>query len=60
MTDQTALGPVKRVQIEATVIRVNGTVEHLGVVADSKWKRHDPRSWLSSRRIKQANKRSSV
>jgi hypothetical protein len=60
MTEQNAMGPVKRVQIEATVIRANGTVEHLGVVADSKWRWWHPRKRLSVRKIKRANNRSNL
>lgn len=48
---------VKQVTIEATVIRANGTVEPLGVVADSKWKRSDPRRLLAAARIRKANRK---
>jgi hypothetical protein len=49
MTDQQAFGPVKRVQLEAVIVRADGTREDLGVVADSKWKL--PR-WLNIRRAR--------
>ena len=55
MTDVSAKGPVKRVQIEATVIRADGTREDLGVVSDSKWRWWDPRKRLADRRIRKAN-----
>lgn len=56
--DQNAYGPVKQVQIMATVIRADGTVEELGVVSDSKWKWWSLRRRAAGRRIRQANKRS--
>ena len=52
-----APGPVKRVQIEAVVIRADGTRENLGVVSDSKWRWYDPRKWLAAKRIHKANAR---
>ena len=53
-----AKSAVKRVQIEATVIRADGTVEKLGTVSDSRWKwRFSPLKLISSWRIKQANSR---
>ena len=57
MSDLHAAGPVKRVQIEATVIRADGRVERLGVISDSKWRWWDPRRWSADRRIHQANER---
>ena len=51
-----AQGPIKQVQIEATVIRADGRVERLGVVSDSKWKWYSPRRWLARRRIERANR----
>lgn len=57
MTDQQAKGPVKRVQIEATVIRADGTRVELGRIADSSpwWNRFlKP---LADRRIRKANER---
>lgn len=33
-----AKSPVKQVQIEAVIIRADGSTEDLGVVSDSKWK----------------------
>jgi hypothetical protein len=58
MEDQTAPGPIKRVVIEAVVIRADGTRENLGVVADTakRW-RFGPGRFRSWRRIKQANAR---
>jgi hypothetical protein len=58
VTDVQGKGAVKRVVIEATVIRADGTREELGTVADSqkRW-RFGPgrlRAWW---RIKQANRR---
>jgi hypothetical protein len=52
-----APGPVKRIQLEATVIRADGRIEALGVISDSKWGRWDPRRWLANRRIRRANGR---
>ena len=57
MPDLAAPGPIKRVQIEAVVTRADGTVENLGVVSDSDWKRLDPRRLLAARRIRKANRR---
>lgn len=64
MPEQTAHGPVKRVYIEATVIRGSsgeygppGSVSTLGVISDSKWRWYDPRPRLSSWRIRKANMR---
>jgi hypothetical protein len=51
-----AKADVKQVTIEATVIRADGTVEPLGVVSDSSWKRADPRRLLAATRIRKANK----
>ena len=50
-----AKGPIKRVQIEATVIRADGTVEELGRIADSSsyWKLIGRR--FARRRIRKAN-----
>ncbi len=58
MTEATGKGPVKRIQIEATVIRADGRREELGVVADSarRW-RFGLGRWFSQRRIRQANRR---
>jgi hypothetical protein len=58
MNELGAEGKVKRVQIEATVIRANGEREQLGVVSDSakRW-RFGPgrlRAWWRTRR---ANKK---
>jgi hypothetical protein len=53
-----APGPVKRVQIEAVVIRADGTRIDLGRVADSsRWWRFGLGRLLASRRIKQTNGR---
>lgn len=57
MTEQTAMGPVKRVQIEAVVIRADGTCDELGVIADSsRWWNLVGRRF-ADRRIKRANAR---
>ncbi len=50
-------GKLKRVQIEAVVIRADGTRENLGVVSDSAWRRFDLRRWLAARRTRRANRR---
>lgn len=50
---------VKQVTIEATVIRADGTVEPLGVVSDSSWRRGDPRRLLAAARIRKANRKGS-
>jgi hypothetical protein len=53
-----ANGPVKRVQIEATIIRADGTVEKLGTITDSSWRwRFTPLRLLSRWRIHKANGR---
>jgi hypothetical protein len=56
--DFQAFGPVKRVQLEAVIVRADGTTEDLGVVADSakRW-RLGPGRLLSTLRIKRANRR---
>lgn len=57
MTALAGKGPIKRVQIEATVIRADGSVEELGRVADSS------RLWnfigrrFANHRIRRANAR---
>jgi hypothetical protein len=58
VTNQNARGPVKRVQLEAVVIRADGTREELGVIADSskRW-RFGLGRLLASRKIKKANAR---
>lgn len=58
MTEVTGKGTVKRVQIEAVVIRADGTREDLGVVSDSShlW-RFGPGRLLAWRRTNQANRR---
>jgi len=55
--EQAGKGPVKRVQIAATIIRADGTVEELGVIADSKWYWRLFGKRFSDRRIKRANAR---
>lgn len=47
---------VKRAQIEATVIRADGRIEHLGTISSSSllW-RLGARGWLARRRIRKAN-----
>jgi hypothetical protein len=66
MSDVEAKGPIKRVQIEAVIIRADGTREDLGVVADTakRW-RYGPgrvRAWMrtkkANRRMKDGNVRS--
>jgi len=58
MTNINATGSVKRTQIEATIIRADGTREELGVIADSsrRW-RFGPGRWFARRRIRRANAR---
>lgn len=53
MTEAQAHGPIKRIQIEATVIRADGTVEPLGLIADSKWRWWNPLGVVRSRRATQ-------
>jgi hypothetical protein len=61
MADVNARGPVKRVQIEMTVIRADGTVEELGRVADSsRWWRWGWGRRLAARRVRAANANRSV
>lgn len=53
-----AKGPVKRVQIEATIIRADGTRENLGTIADSaKHWTYGPGRLLARWRIHKANRR---
>lgn len=58
MAEVSGAGPVKRVQIEAVVIRADGTRENLGVVSDSSplWK-YGPGRLLARWRTQQANKK---
>lgn len=56
MTEATAHGPIKRVQIDAVVIRADGTRVPLGVISDSKWRFYDPRKYLAARRIRKLNR----
>jgi len=56
VTDTHAYGKVKRAQIEAVVVRADGTRHQLGVIADSKWGRVDPRRLASRLRIRRANR----
>lgn len=61
MTVLGAKSAVKQVQIEATVIRADGTVEKLGTISDSRWRwRFSPLRLISSWRIKQANNRAGM
>lgn len=61
MTTIGANGPVKRVQIEATIIRADGTIEKLGTISDSSWRwRFTPLRLISRFRILKANRRVSV
>lgn len=55
--NQQALAPIKRATIEATVIRADGTVEQLGVVSDSRWRKYSPARLRANRRIRRANRR---
>lgn len=59
--DSTAKSPVKRVQIQATVIRADGRIEELGTVSDSSrlW-RFGLGRWLANHRIRKANARIGV
>lgn len=58
MTEARAKGPIKRTQIEAVVIRADGTREDLGVVADSARRWHyGPGRLLAGWRIRRANRR---
>jgi hypothetical protein len=58
--DQVAQGAIKRVIIEAVVIRADGTVEPLGTVSDSSWKWYSPlgqyRKLKASRRTEALNR----
>jgi hypothetical protein len=55
--DQSAEGRVERVQIEAVVIRADGTKEPLGVVSDSAlhW-RYGPGRLMAALRTRRANR----
>lgn len=56
MTQMAGKGKLKRVVMEATIIRADGTVEELGAVADTRrWFRWGPGRWLANRRIRKAN-----
>ena len=58
MPEVSARGPLKRIQIEATVIRADGTVEPLGVISDSSWRwRYGPGRFLAWLRIRKSNRR---
>lgn len=57
-----AKGPVKQIQFEAVVIRADGSVENLGVIADSDWGGKikaffSKEARASRKRINEANKR---
>jgi len=58
MSEVSGKGPVKRIVVEAVVIRADGTREDLGVVADSqkRWRFGLGRA-RARRRIKRANRR---
>lgn len=45
-----------RGQLEAVVIRADGTREDLGTIADSNWHWYSPRYWLAKLRTKRANR----
>jgi hypothetical protein len=52
-----ARNKVKRVQIEATILRADGRIDKLGTISDSSWYwRWGPGRWLSRRRIARANR----
>lgn len=54
----TTVGKVKRVQIEATVIRADGRREELGLISDSAWYwRWGIGRWLAARRTRKVNAR---
>lgn len=59
--EQTFVGNVRRVDIEAVITRADGTVVNLGTVASTAWKWWSPRGWVARfaawRRIKDANRR---
>ena len=61
MTERGAKAAPKRVEIEAQVIRADGTVEDLGTVSSSDWKPWKP--WTlaaklkADKRIREANKK---
>jgi hypothetical protein len=56
VTDLHAKVPVKRVVLEAVVIRADGTREDLGVVSDSSWVwRFGPGRLLAAWRTRKAN-----
>ena len=57
MSDLQATLKPKRVEIEAVIIRADGTREDLGKIADSKWRRFDPRRSRANRRIQEVNER---
>jgi len=52
---------VKLVEIEAVIIRADGSIEDLGVVSSSDWKWYKPKTWKpkkeSEKRIAQANEK---
>ena len=54
--ETTARGPIKRAQIEATIIRADGTIVPLGVVSDSKWGKISLRRALAKHRTLRANR----
>ncbi len=56
MSEQTATGKVKRVQLEAVVIRADGSRHDLGTISDSAWYWRGPLVWLANRRIRRANR----
>lgn len=53
--EATGEGFVKQVMIEATIFRADGTVEELGVIADSDWEDDSEEKKLAEERILKAN-----
>lgn len=56
MTEVMGKSPVKRVQIQATVIRADGTREELGVISDSNFRWRWFHRFFANRRIARANR----
>lgn len=56
MGEMEAKGKVKRAQIEATVIRADGTRHELGVISDSAKHWNLLGRWLAQHKINRANK----
>lgn len=45
--------PIKRVTIEAVILRADGSHQDLGVIADSAWKWYKPSTWKMKKAAKQ-------